>query len=79
MLYQAMLIGYFVAHFLVTDIRDYCSLIHTYRTDKIACAPEMTIPIFVLQVSMTIKDHQGTFPFQISHKLRYDQIWWNTY
>ena len=45
MLYQTMLIGYFVSRFLFTDVLDYCSLIHTHHTDKIAFAPEMTIPI----------------------------------
>ena len=29
MLYQTMLIGYFVSRFLFTDVLDYCSLIHT--------------------------------------------------
>ena len=34
----------------------------------------MSISIFVLQVCMTVKDHQGTFSLQISHKLRFLKV-----
>ena len=69
MLYQAMLIGYFVAHFLFTDILDYCSLIHTCRTDKIAFASEMTIPKPMLKIRELLEYHQTAitkllFPFK---------------
>lgn len=69
MLYQAMLIGYFVARFLFTDILDYCSLIHTCRTDKIAFAPEMTIPKRILKIRELLEYHQAAitkllFPFK---------------
>ena len=69
MLYQAMLIGYFIARFLFTDILDYCSLIHTCRTDKIAFAPEMTIPKLILKIRELLEYHQAAitkllFPFK---------------
>lgn len=57
----------------------YCASIRSRRIDVVTSTLEMPIPIFVLQVCMTIKDHQGTFPFQISHKLRHTQVRWNTY
>ena len=69
MLYQAMLIGYFVARFLFTDILDYCSLIHTCRTDKIAFAPEMTIPKPMLKIRELLEYHQTAFSFQVAHDL----------
>ena len=69
MLYQAMLIGYFIARFLFTDILDYCSLIHTCRTDKIAFAPEMTIPKLMLKIRELLEYHQTAFSFQIVHYL----------
>ena len=69
MLYQAMLIGYFVARFMFTDILDYCSLIHTCRTDKIAFAPEMTIPKLMLKIRELLEYHQTAFSFQVAHDL----------
>lgn len=64
-----MLIGYFVARFLFTDILDYCSLIHTYRTDKIAFAPEMTIHKLILKIRELLEYHQTAFSFQVAHDL----------
>ena len=69
MLYQTMLIGYFVSRFLFTDVLDYCSLIHTHRTDKIAFAPEMTIPKLILKIRKLLEYHQTTFSFQVAHDL----------
>lgn len=64
-----MLIGYFVARFLFTDILDYCSLIHTCRTDKIAFAPEMTIPKPMFKIRELLEYHQTAFSFQVAHDL----------
>ena len=69
MLYQAMLIGYFVSHFLFTDVPNYCNFIHNYCTDKIAFAPKMTIPKFIFKIRKLLEYHQTTFSFQVAHDL----------
>ena len=39
----------------------------------------MAIAKLIFQVRMSIKYHQTTFAFQISHKLRHTILWRNTY
>ena len=51
----------------------------SYCIDIITATPKMSIAIFILQICMSIKNHQRAFSLQISHKLRHAQIWWNTY
>ena len=36
----------------------------------------MSIPVFVLQVGMSVEYHQAAFTFQISHVLRYAHMRW---
>ena len=39
----------------------------------------MSIPIFIFQVCMAVKNHQATFIlFKISHELRYAKMRWNS-
>lgn len=38
----------------------------------------MPVPIFVLEIRMSIKDHQRTLALEGTHKLCYTHIWWNT-
>ena len=59
----------FCRAFPVTDILDYCSLIHICRTDKIAFVPEMTIPKLILKIRELLEYHQTAFSFQVAHDL----------
>ena len=56
---------------LVPDIFCYPFLIPSYCVDVVSSAPEMSVPILVLHIRMTVEDHQRAFSFQISDKLRY--------
>ena len=78
-LFERQLFHRLIFRQLILNIRCYCACIRSCRIDIVTSTPEMPIPIFVLQVCRTIKDHQGTFSFQVSHKLRHTQIRWNTY
>ena len=47
------------------------SLAHTRWNCKyhIVFAPKLPVSVLVLQIRMSVKYHQRTFPFEISHKL----------
>jgi len=42
-------------------------------------APEVTIPVFVFQIGVSVEYHQTAFPFEIPHELRYTQTGWNAH
>ena len=42
-------------------------------------SPKGPIPVFILQICVPVKYHQGALSFQISHKAGYCQIQWNAY
>ena len=53
--------------------------IFAYCIDIIPPAPEMSVSILLLQICMSIKYHQRTFPFQISHYFWHTVFWWYTH
>ena len=56
-----------------------CLFVGPYRTHEVDPTPEVTVPIFVLQVRMTVEYHQGTFPLQIPHELQHVQVRWDAH
>ena len=59
---------------LMADVFLDCLFVGPYRTHEVSPTPEMSVPIFIFQVRVTIKYQQGTFPLQIPHELRHAQV-----
>ena len=64
---------------LVFDI--FCNrfFIASDRIHVVSPVPEVPISLFVLQVCVSVEDHQAAFPLEVSHELRYTQIRWDAY
>ena len=63
------LIQYFVLCKLISDILRNYFLVPPYCIHVVALAPKLPVSVLVLQIRMSVKYHQRTFPFEISHKL----------
>ncbi len=64
----SQLILHDVMPFLLPDVFLYRCFIESYHTHIIPFGPKFSVAEFVLQVCVSIKNHQGTFAFQISHE-----------
>jgi len=54
---------------LILDERINGFLVSSYSINGISSAPEFSFSVFVLQIFMPVKDHQGTLPLQKSHEI----------
>lgn len=50
-----------------------------YRIHIVASTPKISRTILIFKICMPIEDHQTAFSLEISHKLCYTHIRWNTY
>ena len=75
---DAYLVGYLVLLQLILDVSFNCFFVSPYCIYEIPSGPEMSVSILVLQIRMSIKYHQRTFSFQISHYFRYTVLRWYT-
>ena len=46
---------------------------------KYPSAPEISVPVFVLQIRVPVENHQRAFALERSHELCYTHVRWNTH
>ena len=64
---------------LIPYVRFYRLFISSYRIYVVAPAPEVPIAILVLEIRVTVEDHQTTLTFEKSYEFRYTVFRWNRY
>ena len=64
---------------LVPDILLDHFFILSYRIHKVSSAPEISVPVFVLQIRVPVENHQRAFALERSHELCYTHVRWNTH
>lgn len=66
---------YLIAHYiflqLCTYVFFYLFCILPYCINIIASTPKVAIPIFIFEICKFVKNHQRTFPFEVSYNLLY--------
>ena len=68
-LFYTHLIFFIILLQLIPYVLLYCLFISSYCVYIISPAPNMPVPIFVLQICIFLKYHQTALPFEISHYL----------
>ena len=69
-LFEAQLVCNLILLQLLSDVLLNALFVFTYRIHEIPSCPEMPISVLVLQIRMSVENHQATFPFQIPHHIR---------
>ena len=74
-LFQSQLICRLIRLKLISDIFRYLLFIPPYCIYIVPSRPEMVFPVLVLQIRMSVENHQAAFSLKISHDLRYTVLW----
>ena len=64
---------------LVLDILLDHLRILSYRIHKVSPAPKISTPIFVLQIRVSVENHQCAFALERPHELCYTHVRWDTH
>ena len=65
-----------IFHQLILDVLGYRFIILSCGIYKITSTPECPIPVFVLQIRMTLKNQQGAFSFEKAYKSGHTHLRW---
>ena len=76
---ETQLVTHLIAHLLIPNIAFYCRFISSHCIDVIPLTPKYAPSVFILHVRVSFEDHKGTFPLEISYKIRHCQFGWNRY
>lgn len=76
---QRNLVACIILFQLVSDIFPYHFFVLSNCVHIVPSAPEISTPIFVFLICVSVKYHQCAFALERPHKLCYTYIWWNTH